>query len=626
MPSSSSQTSTWPKLLLLVLSYVAFSIGHAIYVPIFEGPDEPSNLNYIRYIDVEGKLVVPSAKMTHELEHLPRGILPPLWFLAMKPVYQGLGMGEWAPVPVGNPDFFRDKSRHDSGQDPTSTEEVLASPMSRLFFRHGGDEADGTGVFRGPVGSIRLFRITSALWGALALVAAWLTLRRALGCGQRAIWFTALLAWTPQLQFLSGTVTMDLTVAALGCLALWAMVEWIAGTGSAGRWALIAGVFTGLCALTKLNGLVLLPVLAMAAFLASRHGRLTAKTALFAMAGFCGVAGPYFLFALLDSGHPLWMWHYQVTSTYHNPDGFEAVTWGSTRIWDYFQTIFLTWFADFGWASVWFPGWISYPVMGVMVAGSLFGVVLVLRKARLAPSWSAGQDRAVVLGDPEYRRASAFVFLLGAATMIQLAEIWFNLHIPQPQGRHLYPFLVAVIFPVALGLERLRLLKPMALVSFVLCIAAFPMLVGRLRPEGWNQSPGMVMTDVDRKPRPLIVSDEATVQWLVDGRPSSDWPVDPRDAVSGGPPPQLTWKAKAGALYEVYLALDNPQMLTENWRKERSLLRGTVHVRATLAGSYQVPTDFWSKLRAGQELDLQILELGMDGKATGYSVRRHILR
>ena len=320
------------------------------------------------------------------------------------------------------------------------------------------------------------------------------------------------------------------------------------------------------------------------------------------------------------------MWHYQVTSTYHNPDGFEAVAWSGTRIWQYFQTIFLTWFADFGWASVWFPGWISFPVMGVMAAGGLHGSMLVVRRARLALSRSEGQDRGSALGDSEHRRASAFAFLLAAAITIQLAEIWFNLHIPQPQGRHLYPFLVAVIFPVALGLERLRLLKPVALVSLVLSIAAFPMLVGRLRPVGWNQSPGMVMTDVDRKPRPFIRADEAAVSWLVEGRPSSNWPIDPRDAVTGGPPPQLNWQVRPDALYEVYLALDNPQMLDENWRKERSLLRGTVHAHAPLTGSYQVPADFWEKLEAGQELDLQILELGLDGKATGYSVRRHILR
>jgi hypothetical protein len=624
--SLSSHKRVWPKLLLLIATYLAFSVGHAIWVPIFEGPDEPGNLNYIRYIDVEGKLATPSAKMTYELEHLPRGILPPFWFLAMKPVYQGLGMDAWAPAPVGNRDFFRDKSRKASGRAPTTTEEVLAEPMSRLFFHHGGDEADGTGVFSGAVGSIRMFRLTTALWGALALVAAWLTLRRALGCENRALWFTALLAWTPQLQFLSGTVTMDLTVAAFGCLALWCMVEWIAGTGGQGRWALGVGVFTGLCSITKLNGLVLIPVLVMAALLASRHGRLTAKSALLAVGGFGSIAGPYFFAALLDSGHPLWMWHYQMISDYHNPEGFEAVAWSGLRIWHYFQTIFLTWFADFGWASVWFPAWISLPVMGVMAVSGALGVALVSRKARLGlSSVTRGAEVGSFVG-AEHRRASAFLLLLAAAITIQLAEMWFNLHIPQPQGRHLYPFLVAVIFPVGLGLERLRLLKPVALVCLVLCFAAFPMLVGRLRPVGWNQSPGMAMTDEHRKPRPLITTGEATVKWLVDGHTSSSWPIDAKDAVTGGPPPLLTWEAKPGALYEAYLALDNPMMLDEIWRKQRSLVRGTVHTGAPLAGTYQVPADFWSKLEPGQELDLQILEVGLDGKATGYSVRRHILR
>ena len=242
------------KLALLIASFLALAFAHAVLIPIFEGPDEVDNLTYIRYIDLEGHLVSPATEMTYELEHLSRGISPPLWFLMMLPIYQALDCDQWAPAPVLSPDFLRSSAAQQAlAQAGGTVDDLLDAPFSRLLYRHGGDEAADLGTFEGATGSVRILRMTSALWGALALLASWLTLRRVLGCDHRALWFTALLAWTPQLQFLSGNLTMDLTVAALGTLALWAMVEWIAGEGEPWRWGLLAGLFTGLCALSKLN-------------------------------------------------------------------------------------------------------------------------------------------------------------------------------------------------------------------------------------------------------------------------------------------------------------------------------------------------------------------------------------
>ena len=611
----------WRLLAGLVASFLALSFTHALMVPIFEGPDEPDNLTYIRYIDHEGHLVTPSTEMTYELEHLSRGLLPPLWFLATLPTYRALDCNTWVPTPVMSRDFLRNRHAQEAASAAgTSVEELLDAPMSRLFYRHGGDEASSQGIFEGAVGSFRLLRMTTALWGALALLASWLTLRRAFGCDRRALWFTALLAWTPQLQFLSGTLTMDLTVAAFGCLALWAMVEWIAGESSSWRWSMLAGLCVGLCALTKLNGLVLLPVFGLAALLAQRQGRANLATMGLSLASLLAVAGPYYISSWFESGHPLWMWHYQGISAYHNPTGLEPAVWNALGLWNYAQTLFLSWFADFGWMAVWFEGWISYPVMGLMLISGALGSLGLLRSLRSAFRWGGGDEGALD------RRSAAMVFLFLTAVTIQLAELWFNLRFSQPQGRHLYPFLVAVIFPVGLGLERLRLLRPFAILSLVLSLAAFPMLVGRLRPEGWNEAPGIAATNAERAPMPEVLATNTTVRWLVDGAPSLSWPVAPSDAASGGPSPTLSWQTRPAHVYEVYLGIDNRDLIDLPWSESGILMRATAYVGAAIGGDFPIPEDFWQQLELGQELSFQVVELTPAGETAGYSIRRRILR
>jgi hypothetical protein len=39
-----------------------------------------------------------------------------------------------------------------------------------------------------------------------------------------------------------------------------------------------------------------------------------------------------------------------------------------------------------------------------------------------------------------------------------------------------------------------------------------------------------------------------------------------------------------------------------------------------------MPADFWAALAPGQTLDFQVVELDAHGVATGYSLRRRILR
>lgn len=592
-------------LLLVLGAFTGLALAHAWRAPMFEGPDEDSNLEYVRYVDLEGHLARPSTMPTPELEVLERGILPPLWFYVTLPLYRAVGADEAAATPILSPHFLRDSAFQAAiAAEGLDLDAALERPGSRARYLHGLDEAGATAEGAAAIHALRLLRAGAIPWALVALVASFLALRRALSSERRALWFTAALALTPQLQFLSANINMDAMLAAWGCIAFWAMGEWIAAPDAEPRrrllFALLAGAAAGLAAMTKLNGLVLLPLLGLATLLAT-PGRLDLRAPLASLLGLALTAGPFYLWGWLESGHPLWMWAYQHASPLHNIAGQEPAVWDLAGIWSYHLVLFLTWFGDLGWTSVWFEPWISYPILVLFVVGGLVGLARSLR-------WGSEASPA--------QRAS--LLLAAGCVTILAAELWFNLRFSQPQGRHLYPFLVAVVFPIYLGLERLRLLRVFTAACALLSLAAFPLLVDQLRtdlPDGtaWNGSAWLAITDAGRGPVPDLTEADALVAWT---------------SLTPGPDgaPYLAWQTRPDHSYELLLAVDNPTFEDRPWSEAGALLRSARAFRMPLAGEALVPADFWADLAPGAELAFQVLEYDAAGVTTGRSVVRTTTR
>ena len=566
------------RLFFVLAVFAGLSASYAFLVPMFEGPDEDSNLEYLRFIELEGRLAQPSATVTPELESLERGILPPLWFLATRPFYRALGADAWSPTPVLNPEFLRHPSylleAAEAGMD---TDAVLAAPNGRLHFLHGLDEAVPRSV---AVRQLILLRLTAIPWALLALFLVYLALVRVLGAAERALWYTAFLAFTPQLQFLSANINMDSMLAAAGALFFFAAVAWRGTEFGSQRlpFAALAGLGVGLAAEIKLNGLVLVVPLFLAAWpsLVARRWREPALAALVLLL----TLAPFYLWGFLESGHALWIWNYQNISPLHHPAGQAPAEWNLRGIWNYNLVLFLTWFADIGWTSVWYGPWISYPVMGLFGVGAAVGLARSLRAGRASLAW----------------------FFTVSALVILSAELWFNLRFSQPQGRHLYPFLSVVTFPVCLGLERLRLLKSAVLLFLALSVFAFPELVGRLRPPGWNQHAWVAVTDVGREP-------------LGTAAPPLAWA--PGVVTESGP--DLAWETRPEHDYELQMAVGNPRFEDRPWAPGGLLLRSSVAFGVPLGGAARIPADFWAALPVGERLYFQVLELDAGGQLSGRS-------
>jgi hypothetical protein len=206
--------------------------------------------------------------------------------------------------------------------------------------------------------------------------------------------------------------------------------------------------------------------------------------------------------------------------------------------------------------------------------------------------------------------------------------VFFNLRFPQPHGRHLYAFLPALVVPLAAGLARLGLLRFAVVAHLALSLAAFPSLVSKLRPEGWNDDPRWSATDALRRADPgLVDPDRADLAWLS---------PEPGSVLPSEEAPVLRWETRDGAAhgpggsgdvvaYDVILAVDNPLFEHRPWDPDRIVFR-TLWAGLDLRGELRLPESFWGAIEPGEMLSVQVLELGSDGLVSARSARADFVK
>jgi len=174
---------------------------------------------------------------------------------------------------------------------------LLAAPFAALFL-------DSFFALQFP------FALLSALLPLVAYGLAWKTTAR-----RRSAWLAGLLTIFSGFFFPYWTLPETFTPFALfGSLALWLAGYWMLGTGcwvlDAGRWLLV-GALVGLAHLTRADGILLLPVVALAPLLFSLSRNTQHATRFFifhfssVILGYLLVMGPWFLRNLAIIGAPL---------------------------------------------------------------------------------------------------------------------------------------------------------------------------------------------------------------------------------------------------------------------------------------------------------------------------------
>ena len=242
-----ASASTRLLLALLLLGFLGVALFHNLTYPIWEGGDEPQHFEQIRALARDHALPRPVDWTTTPMPLRNMSHHPPLYY-AVQALATGWSMPQTAgPVWHANP--FVTWPEH---------------PAADALAVHTPEESQ---PFVGTALAVHAARFVSSLFGLLIVLAAYLLASELMGAGAGLV-AAAVVAFTPAVVNLSGTVNNEVAAAGLGALALAFAVRTVTRGGNAVKAGLLIG---GLCAaagLAKLTGLFGLPVALLAGLLA----------------------------------------------------------------------------------------------------------------------------------------------------------------------------------------------------------------------------------------------------------------------------------------------------------------------------------------------------------------------
>lgn len=402
--------------------YVVLAVFYSVVTPVFEAPDEL--WHYLVIHDITDHRSLPIQKPPPEaVLGRQEASQPPLYYLIGALFLQIAGGGDRKEVralgdvaelnPFGQPG------------DPRA-------PVNRNIVFHTPDERF---PYSGVPREVHLLRLVSIAMGvatvlatyalALEIASGWHTYPKAVASGAAVV-----NAGVPQFLFISGSVNNDNLIAALGSLALLLAVRLYRKGVDAGRCTSL-GLLVGAAAMTKLSGLVLLPLVLAAIFFSP--ARLAAARA---SAGFLAAAG-------ITAG---W-WYLRNVWLYGDPTGLSAMMgWVSPRTDPYSWSevagdvgrAWTSFWALFGWSNIPAEDHV-YHLFSLLVAFSAFGWLMLLWRRQPIPA-HARYGLGIIL------------FYLG---LLLTSLVRWHLLTPAPEGRLLFPGISGISTLVFLGIASL---------------------------------------------------------------------------------------------------------------------------------------------------------------------------
>lgn len=407
--------SRWP-LAVLLAAFTVIACVYAWATPPLEASDELWHVGMVDVLARTGALPVqqPGVDTAWEQE----GSQPPL--------YYALGALLVSPIDRGDFDTLRQPNPHAKAGVPGATD-------NKNLVLH--DDAHPAPL--GTALAVYLLRAVGIALGALTVVAVYAAAVELTRRPLVALVAAGLTAFNPMFLFISASVNNDNLVTALNSLILWQTLVMLR-RGLTARRSLLLALLIALASLSKLSGLALVPVVALAGlWLAWRRrdlrGLLTLGGAmallwallagwwyvrnltlygeLFGTATMAAVAGerltPFTLGTLLDEF-----------------EGFRVGYWG------WFGAVNIT------------TGALFYRVMDAVVALGVVGLAVAVWRAR------RDNDALVRIG------VLALTLVVGSVALVQWTALTYA-----SQGRLLFPYVAATSPLLALGFDAL--LRPL---------------------------------------------------------------------------------------------------------------------------------------------------------------------
>ena len=416
--------------LVILGLFLAVGLWYSLATPPFETPDEVYHYAFVRHLAAGHGLPVQNPAVEEAWSH--EGSQAPLYYAVVGWLTAAIDQSDFAQLSILNP-------RANIG-DP-----LFPGNKNFMLYSAAPHPLQGANL------ALHIGRWVSLALGCLTLWLIYQLSRLAFSDyaqkGQPWPFTLPLLpvlwvATIPQFTFISAACSNDSMVIA----ATTATVYWLArlvtkATHKALPWAEwgVLGILVGLAALSKLQGLGLLPLVGVATLLMAaqrRDWRLPLQALL-----------PVALPALVIAGW--WYWRnyalygdlFGVTNLLaNNGQRPEPITWGS--FWGEFRGLRYSFWGLFGWFNLLLPGWV-YPLLDGVTLVGLAGLPLAwLSSPRLANGEEAGHTGRRV-------RTLLLSWLL---ISVALLLYWLN-QATSSQGRLFFPAVSAFAILLIVGLQ-----------------------------------------------------------------------------------------------------------------------------------------------------------------------------
>ncbi|MEO6595414.1 MAG: DUF2142 domain-containing protein, partial [Planctomycetota bacterium] len=443
-----------------------------------------------------------------------------------------------------------------------------------LHFVHGGDERPPRAKAAWALIDLRLISVVMGLLSLLCMHA----LGRACCPERPRIADTAVLlvSCLPMWSFLHGVLNSDDLATLLATATLLALVRLSRSDAPTLRSAMAIGLLLGLALLTKLTTLFLAPLAAITfAVVGAREVRAGRSRRALQLVGTAfvtatAISGWWFVRNLQLYGDPLAMQVHDASF----PGIADAYVW--PYFWNMFlPNVFASLLGCFGWFSL--P---PHPVL--YWGGAAFTLLALIGLARLAC------ERAVPKPQPMW-------LLLAACVLVFAGTAHFNLKVPQPQGRLLFPAIGPAAVLLAAGLVRITEMLHISRCSAWL--RTLPPLTAGVVLLAWF----MPAFDPALAPAPAHLASLVGDIVEVGTRTSITW-LEPAPGTTTKAPPTLRWSvanddaAKHYTLY-AYDEHNRVWLASYEWSHGLIVLQG---------GEAVVPAAAWSLLPTDRDVFLKL--------------------
>ncbi len=420
---------------ILLIAYFILSIFYSRATPLLEASDELWHVGMVEAISNTGELPIQDAEH-RETTWKQEGSQPPLYYL--------IAAGIASTIGIDDLDTLREPNPHAKAGLPQPID-------NKNLVLH--DEADGQTQAARAIYTIRLFSI---LLGAVTIV---MVYRSAKLLAPRnptvPIVAAGLTALNPMFIFIAASVNNDNLVTALNSAVIYLLLKTLRDGFDTKRSLLIAVLVTA-ATLSKLSGLILVPIIAIAALWSAWQrknwrGLIILGTA---MAAIWAIGASWWYLRNMELYGELFgtttmalvagprLEPFSINTLFAEFEGFRAAYWG--------------WFGGVNILTT--P--IYYRIMDIITVIGVIGYILYLRKC-----WRSGNSF----------QKSANIALLAMIILASLSIINWTAQTYASQGRLLFPFIAAISALLALGLDYF--LRPIAMKAGLMALGLFAALI-----------------------------------------------------------------------------------------------------------------------------------------------------